>query len=672
MSRGELSEKRVLRGAWEPANLGARIKVSCVANSSVVAFLVALSALSTSFSLIPAFSPTNDDAYIEQSLAGTGGVSAEPTPYTTTINYVLGLAVSSLYRVLPAIRWWILLQLLLIFLALFVFGWTVIYIADRRGLAPRLQGPKRAVVEYTILLLVESGIALALIPRLQFTTTASLLISVAIFATCARDEDDGAVRGECLFRFILPAVLATFSFAYRPQSGLIGFLLWLIAASGRIAGSSQDGLSGKLRGGVAYWVPIAVTAALAVVLIGANAAASILPGQSETDSYAGFSTFVDYPRPSFDEDPYLYESVGWDRELSELVGSWFMLDERVNSDSLGKINKMNEGYALSEVLNDPIGTVAYHLRDFVHPVSLAYFSLFVSLAVLLAVSAARRGSGGPFVWLAIVIPLALLGYLALRGRLIERATLSVLLPEIACLASLILGGGLGRARGRLSSGVSVVVLIAVALVMAPLMMLTNSNLARAFCCIPLAIALILLTASILEGRTGRGGRCLSTGMLTIALTGCCALTAISPALAAVRMYGWGSSSYAQNAQQLKNTHAMFDYFSQHDETLYIYSGVPMTLQYLWLDKWPENHTGWGGWRYSYTWFADAMREQGLDGRPTSDDLLGENVRFVSASEERCDLLLRYMRNRYGSSVEMQQVDSITDEIKVYRFVLEKS
>lgn len=114
---------------------------------------------------------------------------------------------------------------------------------------------------------------------------------------------------------------------------------------------------------------------------------------------------------------------------------------------------------------------------------------------------------------------------------------------------------------------------------------------------------------------------------------------------------------------------MFDYFSQHDETLYIYSGVPMTLQYLWLDEWPENHTGWGGWRYSYTWFADAMREQGLGGHPTSDDLLRENVRFVSASEERCNLLLRYMRNRYGSSVAMQQVDSITDEIKVYRFVL---
>ena len=58
----------------------------------IVAFIV-------SFALIPAFSPTNDDAYIEQTLAGTGGVSAEPTPYTTTINYVLGLAVSSLYRV---------------------------------------------------------------------------------------------------------------------------------------------------------------------------------------------------------------------------------------------------------------------------------------------------------------------------------------------------------------------------------------------------------------------------------------------------------------------------------------------------------------------------------------------------------------------------------------------
>ena len=51
-----------------------------------IPLIVAILVMVLSFALIPAFSPSNDDAYIEQSLAGTGGVASSPTPYTTTIN----------------------------------------------------------------------------------------------------------------------------------------------------------------------------------------------------------------------------------------------------------------------------------------------------------------------------------------------------------------------------------------------------------------------------------------------------------------------------------------------------------------------------------------------------------------------------------------------------------
>ena len=89
-----------------------------------------------------------------------------------------------------------------------------------------------------------------------------------------------------------------------------------------------------------------------------------------------------------------------------------------------------------------------------------------------------------------------------------------------------------------------------------------------------------------------------------------------------------------------------------------------------LSKCARNCTlpGWGGWRWPYEWFDEAMRAAGFDGRPTSEDFLDGDALFNSGSEDTCDLLLRYMRNTYGDDVEMRQVDEVDGGMSVYEFV----
>lgn len=53
------------------------------------------------------------------------------------------------------------------------------------------------------------------------------------------------------------------------------------------------------------------------------------------------SGYTDYPHPSFGEAPGRYEEVGWDEELSELMGKWSMMDERVNAEALTALNEQN-------------------------------------------------------------------------------------------------------------------------------------------------------------------------------------------------------------------------------------------------------------------------------------------------------------------------------------------
>lgn len=621
-----------------------------------------------SFLLIPAFSPSNDDAYIERSLAGTCGVSSEPQPYTTTINIILGVLISRLYAFIPSVRWWIIIQLAVIYFALVFFGRVIITLLRVRKISNKWSSKRtQHIFELILISLVQLGLFSVFIPRLQFTNTSSLLISVAIFTTCIWRDEESKVQARITSLKYIPTALSVISFLYRPQSACIGFAIWVIVALISCKPRTKTNLSKNKRTSILA-ESVVLSISICLLLSITNTIATHISDQPIKEQFNEFSTWVDYPHPSYAQDPGLYKSVGWDEPLAELVDSWFMLDSRINPDTLGELNRSNQYYGLEKLVENPQQEIPSRLSIFLRPLTFAYYSIF-SITAICLISVSNKGKRKTIVLLEL-LPLVLLVFLLFRGRLIERAVLAVLLPAISVNVSL-----LTRQDGlldlyRCSKKQNISMLFLLVLMLAPFVVLSSSYLSKIFGLLSIGVFLALIIRR--TNNQGTLNKCYKKfSAYGIGMAIACMLLLSSPVIASVRLYGWNSSDYADQSERLKNTEAFYKYVSSHDDTLYIYSGMPITVQYLWMDKWPNNQTGWGGWRYSYTWFDKAMKEVGLDGQPSSEDFLRDNVCFVSASDDTCNLLLCYMQEKFGDSVEMHQIDSITDEMKVYKFVYEE-
>lgn len=152
--------------------------------------------------------------------------------------------------------------------------------------------------------------------------------------------------------------------------------------------------------------------------------------------------FKDYPHVSYDEDPELYESVGWNRELYDLLNSdWYFLDERLTEEALTVIVEASDPNRKTEAMFNeesesterksilPIRSIISIIGRRYSVAVLLGFTLF-GLAAFLGVLQ-RRESILNIVYL-VAIGLFTVGelfYLFYLGRMIMRAFISVTLPS---------------------------------------------------------------------------------------------------------------------------------------------------------------------------------------------------------------------------------------------------
>ena len=620
--------------------------VSCAA--AVVAMLGA--AL-----LIPMFFGSNDDAYVAQILSGRGGAAAEPTPYISFINYALCRAFTWFYSIIPMVPWWTVFHLAAIFAALSAIGHALLVEA-----CDRLAG--RRVKPWMIALALcaaDFGIAAYFVGRLQFTFTASLLMAAAIVVACI-----GCGEKACGSRrrsLVAPAIMGAIGFALRSDSGYLGFFFWALAV-GALLAKARGSLRERIVSVCGALVPLLCAGAVALVLLVVDGVAYSPQSLSESlrmDS--ALAVYTGYPRTRYAEDPSRYEAVGWDEGLSELAGDWFMMDERVNADSMSTLNEQNTA-AIDDLVEDPVGTVYARLVALTQPVPLAYLVLLLSMSVTafaLSPSHAERA----IVWAICLSVVAFLGYLLVRGRLLERAAYAVTIPATAALFT-IAAGDLASAATSGRSICSPAIASTLGIVCLAPLFRGATNAGRLACLLGVLFCVAIVAWAVMACRQRKP----RLPWMRAAIVLLAVIVTIAPGVIAVKKIGLGSEGAKQQEQLLANTNAFFDYVRKHPDTLYIDSGCAITMQNVWQDEWPVNQTGWGGWRFPYDYFDEAMRAAGFDGRPTSGDFLSGETMLVADDEETCNLLIRYMRNTFGDDVEMQLVDSITDAIKVYEFV----
>lgn len=617
-----------------------------------LAALVAVAAMLVSFIILPAFFPTNDDTYIKQILSG--GVSVEPNPYVMFVNYGLCSVISGLYLLAPGLPWWVMTHLFLLFLTISLFGRTAIVLFRVRYRCVELWK------EAALLFLVDLGLFSALVARMQFTTTATVLFVAAIVSTCCWREEESDYSGGVFTHMILPAFLAVMGAAMRGQSGCLGFLFWAAAMVAAVL-SRKGSILDRVKASKDMIVPALCSGLIALMLVAVHEFAYSSPEWSANrDLSRQLAGYTDYARSTYEQNPELYDSVGWDADLVWLTGNWFQMDERITADALAHINEGNNA-GKENLLSNPLGTMKSRLAELGQPAPMAYVALLLCVG-LFTVAGARHSSDLAVSWFVAAVTVALLVYLALKGRLPERAVYSIIMPATATLGSItarnwhICGGD--RRPTLVASIICVITIVVLGI--------PTGGTGKIACLSVLVTAISLLATSQPAREKPLG---VSEKRWHVVTRICLAFVLLFPCAAAIRQHGWFSEDYETMSTRQENIEKFYDYAELHDDQFFFYSDdARLTPQYVWQERWPDNQTAWGGWRYCYSWFADAMREAGFDGTPTSEDLLDDNVRFVSGSQESADVLLHYMRGLYGDSVDMELVDTLGNNINIYRFV----
>ena len=364
----------------------------------VLLFIVPLITLIISWHFNKLCFETNDDYYIMSFLAGF--VTEKPIPDTVFCNIIWGIIVSTLYKIIPAIPWYTIIYMVIIYTSLVViFEYCINIVEDRI-----LYGALVFVWAFICIFCWYSTI-------LQFTVIPAFAGMAAILVMAKeKSSPQCKIFSANFISFLFFAFIATI---LRTLTGYLFFIALLMFA-----------LSLRLFYNVKTTKKYVVTAGVFQII--AYVANAIYLKSPEWSTFLEYSAvrakWTDYPRLAFEDAPELFQSVGWTKEFYELAKSWFFLDEHFTKEALMKINNSYDASMDKVTIGDAINAL--------FSTGPTYFYISILLVILIIFYASIFGKKKKeLLYLAgfLTVSFALLMYLALAGRIILRVVFVIIL-----------------------------------------------------------------------------------------------------------------------------------------------------------------------------------------------------------------------------------------------------
>lgn len=565
----------------------------CLLSAALVAALFILIRYTNTITFL-----NNDDTNILKTLAGY--FTGTPYPSHPFINVLLGLAVSSLYSLFPGLAWWPFLQILLLYIGVIAIGACVLKAFRHRNLP--LVFPLISIAVFIVLL-----ISYALV-WMTFTLTAAVLGSaaVAILLSFGMDERDEAHPA-------LPLIAATLfcclCFLVRNSSGVS--MVPFIALSGLyrliVMWKRKRGRSALLLCGLSM-------AALSAALMFVNRAGiewTNPEGFYEFNSARG--RYMDYPHDTYDENPAMYNAIGWDKTLYELAENRFFMDERITAETLRYIADR------SNAANRP---VSYRLEN----------------ALRLGLTFTRQNGPLQYMFWPLLglLLISLLSFFRHRDRWLSLLT-------CCCFAA----GGF---------------LLCLYLCYTGRFLLRTLHLIA----YPTTVGMLMMTAEIVEGRCALSADfSFRARKMNLALT-----VLVTGAL----LYGLINTVGVLNRNdpmpELRVSRQVKSYVIEHDHEVYVRAvnignDVDPYLVYRGADGRPVNLFDWGGTGMHSGYLQKQLQVNDLPAF-TPDIFRQDDVFFIASVEnDMAKLFETYMVENQGAA-GLKEVDRITSTIVVYR------
>ena len=395
----------------------------------------------------------NDDNAIVYSLAGYH--TGTPVPYALFINCLLGYVVSGLYTATPAVPWWAVLQLVTVAIAMTTVGACLLSVGRRRGAPLALP----VTIHGALLLLI----CLQPVVELTYTVTAAILGGAGVtLAICAAGVQS---PGKRLAERILAGAFVVTAFLYREETGF-AVLCFLFAACGYgvltalatgkgaelvsdAPNNPEEAMAGEpssnvratrspgklaLENGLLFLITLALCLGAFVFNNGMQRA---YHGNDYRTFFTYRERFTDYPRDSYDQNPELYASVGWDKAVYDLADQWCFMDPRINAETLKTITEEGTTQRPSVV---EAAQASLEVAEESLPLRLTGAFLLCVGVMALYCWFRRRQRWPEAVGVACMLlgSAVLLLMLGLSGRVLERAVRVVAIPACMTTALLVL------------------------------------------------------------------------------------------------------------------------------------------------------------------------------------------------------------------------------------------
>lgn len=323
-------------------------------------------------------------------------------------------------------------------------------------------------------------------------------------------------------------------------------------------------------------------------------------------------SFWDYPRQTYEDNPELFNSMGWSYNFDQLTMKSYFIDKKFSTENLSHIVSKHSMTDVS-INKDTIIYGAQLIRElFEYSNMVAYTGLIaILLFVVNIVLCIRTGNSYVGSIIAFFSTVLLVLFLALKGRLVLRAYL--------------------------------------------------------VCVIPCITMLVMIGITSLEKQTGESKTVLFEKK---AMKMMCMILIIT-----LQLWGYSDvfSVYRQRyIEENRMVIAMEKYIAKHPKNIYVYDRYgarnhSVFSSYPDVNKRPINGIASGSSYVFSPSFYQQLEKNGLTQLYT-EDLFKDNIYYITGSDKKnLKYLKRYLKEEY-ESISYKKVDEIGDDFFVYKIV----
>ncbi|MEG1755969.1 MAG: hypothetical protein RRZ24_02050 [Clostridia bacterium] len=385
------------------------------------ALLAALCMLLT-FALYRTTFLNNDDTNIMYAIAGYR--TGQPFPTHRFINVALGWLIYRLYGALPAIPWWAVYQIAMLWLSTTVIFSSIRKICQRAKIEDWVAVVALVLLYGTMLVYTVAWVA--------FTLTAAMLGTAAMSLVFALDWETDA-RATQWWTAAGSLVLLVLCFFTRNSSGYS-----MLCFVGAAVFYQFLKTRGRRRAAVCCYAAVAGGLVAGAVLLNHVGIVRL-----NAPNYVSFEEargeFIDFPHITYEDDPAFFAKIGWDKTIYDLADNRCYIDECINADTMMAVvsaqlqQQPGVGARLTDALN-------YGIKYFRGSGVSQYMLVVPVLLLLLATWIFLRGKKGGTELLVCCAVAAgsfiLCFYLCVIGRFPVRTFMLIAIPAAVAEALL--------------------------------------------------------------------------------------------------------------------------------------------------------------------------------------------------------------------------------------------